>query len=329
MVKLCLIGCGEHARVAHGPAQARCAAERSSLELAGCCDLDGDKAESHRREFGFAKAYTDAFAMLDAERPDAVVLVVPIEETCALASRVLERSVALLVEKPPGKSVQEVDALVAASERRGAVVPHLVAFNRRFAPLVRELRRRLDAVPSLQHVHYEMTRTGRRDPDFSVTAIHGIDAVRFIAGSDYAHARFRYAPLPGLGDGVANIFMDATMTSGATAHLAFCPVAGVVVERASVHALDETFYLNIPMWAAFDSPGRLQHLVRGTLSEEVSGASLPDGTSLFEAGGFHAEYVAFLDALDAGRSPSPGLRESRQSVAIAERIRHREGEYRA
>ena len=38
----------------------------------------------------------------------------------------------------------------------------------------------------LRHVHYEMTRVDRRDPDFSTTAIHGIDAVRFLAGSDYA-----------------------------------------------------------------------------------------------------------------------------------------------
>ena len=328
-MRLCLIGCGEHARVAHGPAQARCAAERPGLELAGCCDLDAERAESHRRDFGFARAYTDALAMLESERPDAACLVVPIEKTCGLAGAILERGVPLLVEKPPGKTVEDVDALIAASEKGGTVVPHLVAFNRRFAPLVRELRRRLDSAPPVQHVHYEMTRVDRRDPDFSVTAVHGIDAVRFVAGSDYAHVRFRYAPLPELGPGVANVFMDAVMTSGASAHLAFCPVAGVVVERAAVHARDESFYLNVPMWAAFDSPGRLQHLVRGTLAAEVSGDALPDGTALFEAGGFHAEYVAFLDSLEAGRPPAPGLRESRQSVDVAAHIRRRESEYRA
>ena len=41
-----------------------------------------------------------------------------------------------------------------------------------------------------------MTRVDRRDPDFSVTAIHGIDAVRFLARSDYAHVRFRYQEHP-------------------------------------------------------------------------------------------------------------------------------------
>jgi len=202
-----------------------------------------------------------------------------------------------------------------------------VALNRRFAPLVRELQRRLDAAPPIQHVHYEMTRIDRRDPDFSVTAIHGIDAVRFFTGSAYAHIRFRYVEMSDLGPGVANIFMDALMTSGASAHLAFCPVAGVVVERAVVHARDESFYLNVPMWAAFDAPGRLQRLVRGERAEDLSGDALPDGTALFESGGFYGEYVAFFDALAAGRPPSPGLRESRQSVEVAEHIRRRESEY--
>ncbi len=60
---------------------------------------------------------------------------------------------------------------------------------------------------------------------------------------------------PTLGPGVANIFMDAVMASGATAHLAFCPNAGVVVERAKVHAGGHSLFLQVPMWDAFDSPG--------------------------------------------------------------------------
>ena len=60
------------------------------------------------------------------------------------------------------------------------------------------------------------------------------------------------------------------------------------------------------------------------MSDEVG-----DGTALFERGGFYRETVAFLDALAAGRAPSPGLRESRQSVEIAERVRHRAAQYRA
>jgi myo-inositol 2-dehydrogenase/D-chiro-inositol 1-dehydrogenase len=322
-VKLCQVGCGEHARVAHGPSQARCARERPGLVLAGCCDLDAARAESFRREFGYARAYTDVAAMLDAERPEAVVVVVPVERTVVVGSMVLEREIPLLLEKPPGETTDAVDCLIGAAERRGRVVPHQVAFNRRFAPLVQELRRRiLDAGP-LQHVHYEMTRVERRDPDFSTTAIHGLDAVRYLAGSDYASARFRYREMPELGHGVANIFADAVMTSGATAHLAFCPVAGVMVERATAHAHGHSLSLHVPMWSGVDAPGRLWHFEGGTLAADVTGHQVGDGTALFELGGFHRETVAFLDAVEDGRPPAPSLRESRQSVAIAEHVRAR------
>ena len=330
-MRLCLIGCGEHARAVHGPAQARCARERPGLVLAACCDLDRARAESHAAEFGFARAYTDPQAMLEAEKPDVVVVVVPVTATVAVGTLVLERGIALLVEKPPGATAAEVDRLAAAADaggRDGRPVPHQVAFNRRFAPLLRELRRRIESAGPLQHLHYELTRVERRDPDFSTTAIHGIDAVRFLAGSDYAEVRFRYRELPEVGAGVANILVDAVMASGATAHLAFCPVAGVLVERATAHAQGHSFFLQVPMWDGVDSPGRLLHFENGTLAADLSGETVGDGTALFERGGFYREYAAFLDDVEGGRLPSPGFRESRQSVEMAERIRGRSGSYR-
>jgi len=327
-MKVCQIGCGEHARVAHGPSQARCARERASLVLAGCCDLDAARAESFRRDFGYARAHTDHLAMLDGERPDAVVVVVPVERTVEVGSMVLEHGMPLLLEKPPGETTPEVDRLIAAAESGGAVVPHQVAFNRRYAPLIQELRRRTAEAGPLQHLHYEITRVERRDPDFSTTAIHGLDAARYLAGADYAEARFRYREMPELGRGVANILVDAVMTSGATAHLAFCPVAGVLVERATAHAHGHTLSLHVPMWNGPDAPGRLWHFVGGKLAAELTGDKVGDGTALFELGGFYRETVAFLDAVEAGRAPSPSLRESRQSVAIAECIRARQEVFR-
>jgi myo-inositol 2-dehydrogenase / D-chiro-inositol 1-dehydrogenase len=331
-MKLCLVGCGEHAASSHGPAQAKYAARHPDLVLAGCCDRDAERAERHRARFGFARAYTDPFAMIDTEAPDAVVLVVPDTLTAEIGARLLERGTPLLLEKPPGRTVAEVDRLIAAADRgRAGGVPHQVAFNRRFAPLVRELRCRLAALgpAAVHHIHYEMTRVDRRDPDFSTTAIHGLDAVRFLAGSDVTEARFRYQERPELGAGVANIFVDGVFGGGATLHLAFCPVAGVVVERATVEARGHTFFLKVPMWGAFDSPGRLQHLERGTLVADLGGDTVTDGQEPFELGGFYDEYGAFIGDLAAGRKPSPSLAETRQSVALSEAIRERRSEYKA
>ena len=326
-MKVCLIGCGEHATSSHGPSLALYRAAHPGLALAGCCDVDPERARAFAVRFGFARAYHDAGAMLDAEKPDAVLLVVPDTRTTALAGLVLSRGFPLLLEKPPGRTVGDVDRMLEAARRPdGSSVPHQVAFNRRYAPLVRALRERIDALggPSeVQHVRYEIVRVNRRDPDFSTTAIHGIDAVRYVSGTNYARARVSYQELPALGPGVANIFVDATLASGATAHLSFCPVAGVVVERACVHRLDHTLFLEIPMWAGFDAPGRLQHLHRGVLVEEVRG----EAAEAFVQGGFAAEVAAFIDGVRDGRPLAPDLATSRQSQALAEVLRARGEEF--
>ena len=84
------------------------------------------------------------------------------------------------------------------------------------------------------------------------------------------------------------------------------------------------------MWDAFDSPGRLQHLERGGLRRRpVAATRSGDGPAAWELGGFYAEYEAFLGDLAAGRTPSPSLREARQSVVVAEHIRERRSEYSA
>jgi predicted dehydrogenase len=322
-MKICQVGCGEHASGYHGPSQARYAESHPGFERSACCDFDGAKAEAYRSAFGFARSYTDLARMLDTERPDAVVLVVPEPATCAVACEILGRGLPLLLEKPPGRTLAELDRIRAAA----GALPHQVALNRRYAPLLVETRHQLEARGGpgvLQHIQYEMTRVDRRDPDFSATAIHGIDAVRSLAGADYAEVRFRYREFPELGPGVANIFLDAVMTSGATAQLSFCPVAGVVVERATLHVKDDTLYVRIPMWDAYDAPGRLEHVQRGRLLKGIAGQA---GAPSFVLGGFYGETEAFFDALAAGRAPGPSLADARQSVAVAECIHRREKEF--
>jgi myo-inositol 2-dehydrogenase / D-chiro-inositol 1-dehydrogenase len=333
-MKFCMIGCGEHAVSSHGPALALYAASHPEVELAACCDVDASKAEQFRQRFRFARVYTDLEAMLASERPDAAALVVPVALTCEIGALVLARGIPLLLEKPPGETVREVDRLAAAARaggRAGQSVPHQVAFNRRYVPLVAALRARIDLLPAgaaLQHVRYEMVRVNRRDPDFSTTAVHAIDAVRFITASDFAEVSFRYQGLSGLGQGVANIFMDAVMRSGVTAHLGFCPVAGVVVERAEVHARDHSLFVEIPMWNGYDSPGRLVHLERGTVVEDIPGAC-GEGAAPVVLGGFYGEYEAFFQSLAAGRAPAPALEATRQSVEVAEAMRARKREWRS
>jgi len=91
------------------------------------------------------------------------------------------------------------------------------------------------------------------------------------------NVRFHYQEFPVLGQGVANIFMDCTFQPGATAQLDFCPVAGVVTEHAVEHAIDNTFFLNLPVWNTFDTPSRLMHFEKERLIWDVVGLEVSRG----------------------------------------------------
>jgi predicted dehydrogenase len=245
--RVCIIGCGEQSRVAHGPSLRRYAAVHREVELASCCDPDPVRAKSFSRDFGFRKSYTEMEAMFTEESPDAAVMAVPTTLSAGIAVRILRRGIPLMMEKPPAMNEAEVRLLARIAEERS--VPHLVAFNRRFMPLMVETEKLLRATGSardIQLISYDMFRVDRRDPDFSTTAVHAIDAVRFLAGSPYEGLRVSYQDLPALGPTVANILIDGTVASGARVRITICPAAGVVVERATVHLHGHSIFLHLP-----------------------------------------------------------------------------------
>lgn len=323
--RICTIGCGGMATLGHGPSYARYAAEHPDTELAACCDLDPEKAAAFRERFGFAHSDTDFDAMLDREKPDAICLVAPVEMTCELACRILARGIPLLLEKPPGTTVAECDRMIEAAERSGAATQ--VAFNRRYMPLIALLQQRL-AGKTLQHLHCEFTRVGRPDADFSLTAIHGIDAIRFLAGGDYRRIRFLYQELPAFGPTVANMHLLAEMESGATATLSFCPVAGETAERITGQAEGDSFHLRLPVWGSPDIPGRLIHRRKNELLLDVPCPAASLEGEMSAANGFYAENAAFFDAVRGGLRLEGDLRNARQSLEVAQCLRERRAEYR-
>ncbi|MCI0512012.1 Gfo/Idh/MocA family oxidoreductase [candidate division KSB1 bacterium] len=322
--KICSIGCGDLATRFHGPALQHYATHHPTVSLAACCDLIDTRARHFQQQFGFQRDYTDFKEMLKREQPDAVCLIAPVEFTCELSCQILELGFPLLMEKPPGRNLAELKRMIAAAEVHQ--VPNQVAFNRRYTPLVRTLKQQLATITPahpLQYLRYDFYRFNRTDPDFSTTAIHGIDTVRFLAGADYQQIRFQYQEFPEIGPGVANIFLDCTMANGLVAYLHFCPLAGVVIERTTGHARDHTWLLEIPVWGAFDTPGRLQHFHQDQLHQTWRGSELPGGTELYISNGFYDENACFFDDLIAGRRPAGDLKDARQSVAIAHCIRTR------
>ena len=97
-------------------------------------------AVNAQRKFGFTTASTDAEAVLEDSSLDAIFIVTRHQTHAELVCRVLETGKAVFVEKPLALTRDELDRIVKTIEKTGND-RLMVGFNRRFAPLLVQLRK--------------------------------------------------------------------------------------------------------------------------------------------------------------------------------------------
>lgn len=176
MKKIVVVCCGPHSEE-HGAGLAKIAGTRA--QLAAVCDHDEAKAKAYAQQFGFERTYTDMHAMIDAEQPDGIAAITPWRQNDTIAAELLKYRIPMIIEKPPGDTADKARKL--RDQVREHDVPHIVSFNRRFAPALVELRKTF--TPDM-HVTARMIRENRTEWDFVIgTAIHLLDAVFSLIGA--------------------------------------------------------------------------------------------------------------------------------------------------
>ena len=155
-------------------------------------------AQALAARYGVPRCYDSVQAMLDAERPTLVDVVLPPVAQAPAVRAALERGIPVICQKPFGTDLAQAEALTAMAEAAG--VPLVVHENFRFAPWFREMRRLIDA-GFFGRVHGASFRLRPGDgqgpqayldrqpyfqqmPEFLVreTAVHFIDTFRFLMG---------------------------------------------------------------------------------------------------------------------------------------------------
>lgn len=122
-VKVAVVGVGQF-----GQNHARVYRELPQAELVGVYDTDAARAAAMAKEHGCR-----AFASLEAMfgQVQAASVAVPTADHAAVAGRLLEAGVDVLVEKPMARTVAEADQMIATAERHKRVLQagHLERFN--------------------------------------------------------------------------------------------------------------------------------------------------------------------------------------------------------
>jgi len=317
-VRIGVVGAGYISQHYHCPALKNLSRKYPQLELAAICDLRLERAAELAATFGFGAHYTDYTRMLEQQELDGAYILVDPAHLKEVAMEFIHRGIPLLLEKPPGKSSDEVRELIAAAEEKG--VSPLVALNRRFMPLVQRMRKLIEQLGRPPQVLVaQMLRHQRTEEDFAYsTAVHAVDLMRYLGG-DVCELRVeKFSPA---GNQACSYLVDFLFESGLRGRLSILPEAGLNVERYTVHGSNYTVMLEAPLEWTVDYPGRLIFF-EGTENHFVQdNRSLPQSLQdRLAITGFLGESSHFLDCLLGGRTPRPSLSDCLQSVELAEAI---------
>jgi predicted dehydrogenase len=112
-------------------------AKLPGAQIVGLADIAAERVVARAEEIG-CPSFTDHREMLEAVRPDVVVVTTPHPLHARLAIDALDAGAHVLVEKPIAVEVAEADAMVAAADRAGKILA--VNFQQRFRPAVERAR---------------------------------------------------------------------------------------------------------------------------------------------------------------------------------------------
>jgi predicted dehydrogenase/threonine dehydrogenase-like Zn-dependent dehydrogenase len=138
-------------------------AKNSAVKLAHVATTRSLSAVNAQQRFGFTTASTSADAVLEDKSLDVIFIVTRHHTHADLVCRALEAGKTVFVEKPLALTRDETERILDVAEKTGND-RLMVGFNRRFAPLLTDLRSRFGAQASRATTRY-LVNAGRLDTD--------------------------------------------------------------------------------------------------------------------------------------------------------------------
>jgi predicted dehydrogenase len=321
-----IIGCGLIGR--------KRAAALPGARLVASADLDLARAEALAQSAGSGvtaeKRWQDAIARADVQ----IVVVATTNEALATVTQgALDAGKHVLVEKPAGRNVAEIEPLMETARRRALRVR--VGFNHRYHAAVQKAREIIDsgALGPLMFIRGRYGHGGRVGYDKEWRAnpalsgggelidqgVHLIDLSRWYLGpftsiEGFAATYFWNMPVDD------NAFLTLRTASGTCAFLHVSCSEWKNLFSMEIYGRDGKL--------AIDGLGGSYGVERITWYRMLPEMGPPETTAWEYPRGDQSwalEFAAFVEDIRAGREPDPGLEEARAVLEVVENIYRRSG----
>lgn len=317
MLRVAVLGAGRIGKI-----HAANATASPRARLVAVADPFGSAAADLAGRLG-CEAMLDPVAAIGRDDVDAVVIGTPTDTHVPLMLEAAGRGKAVLCEKPIDLDIARADAAVAEVERlKGRV---MLAFNRRFDPSTRAMRRAIDAGEIGEIRQVVITS---RDPGppprgylehsggiFRDMTIHDFDMARWLLGEEPVEvmatgSRLVDEPLMRAVDDFDTVMVQMRTASGRQCHINCC--------RAAVYGYDQRFEV-------FGSAGML---LNDNLRPTTIRRWRQDATDMREplldffleryAEAYRDEFEAFAEAVEAGAPMPVTPQDGRQALRLAD-----------
>ncbi len=186
-----VIGCGFL-----GQPHAKGVARAKNCRLVAAVDIYPERAQEFKERFGADVAITDLDEALERDDVDWVVVTTPNNSHAELTIRSLEAGKHVMVQKPMAMTLEECDAMIAASERSGKKLMN--AYFEMFHPVYYKAKELIDQgaigqvffMKAIMAWHMDVSTNWRFDPNVSGGGIlmdghvHHAAMFKYYTGSD-------------------------------------------------------------------------------------------------------------------------------------------------
>jgi predicted dehydrogenase len=320
-LKVAVVGVGHMGRN-----HARIYGELDGCELVGVVDKDLDRARQVAGQHGGQAV--SRFADLTTS-VDAASVAVPTVYHAEVAIPLLERGIAVLVEKPLAPDAVSARQLVEAARKHGCLLQ--VGHSERFNPVVQAMLR-MQVAPRFIETH-RISPFTFRSADIGVVfdmMIHDIDIVLHLVRQrectidavgvavlgpyeDVANARIRFA-----GEAVANLTASRLALKTERKIRVFCPTAYLSMDYqkksgVAIKLADNLDLIRMAKERNFEDLSQMQALDFGSMLK-VEPLAVDDVEPL------RAEIGSFLESVRTGHGGGVSAEEGCAAVELAERI---------
>lgn len=311
-VRLALIGAGGMANGVHYPSLA----EMQDVEMAALCDIAEDKLNATADKFGIEKRYTDYKKMIDEVAPDAVYVLMPPHHLFDIVVHVLNQKLHCFIEKPPGVMSEQTRQMAYLAEEQGVI--GMAAFNRRFIPLMRQCKAKVEASGDINQVvstfykqHDGGAYYGGAIDILSCDAVHAVDALRFMGGD--------------VVDCVSSVrSLGKKFDTSFTAMVEFESGAiGVLLTNWQTGGRVHSFEMHSHGASAFVDPDDKAILnLNNELSAQIITTQEAAGgrTENYHYYGFFGENRHFIDCVKSGQQPETSFADAAKTMELVDMI---------